>query len=116
VRTAAIVMTSSLAAATGAFAASSATDVDYLKASRCKGIATGVGGVDTAQLDAFLKRERGARLQTIIERGDAAQAAARREARVSERRPKLAAELQGACAVYMNGGREVARHGIAPTS
>ena len=114
-RTAAVVMSLSFAA-TGAFAASPATDVDYLKASRCKGIAVGVGGVDTAQLDAFLKREGRVREPTILERAAAAQASAKREARNTERQPKLTAELQGTCAVYMNGGEQVAGHGAQPSS
>jgi hypothetical protein len=100
-----------LAAAGAAAAAPQATDVDYLKASRCKGIAEGLGtGVDTTRIDAFLKRESAARLQTIVEQGEAEQLRARREARQPDRQPRLTAELQGACAGYLGGGQMAGQH------
>ncbi|MDB5418926.1 MAG: hypothetical protein JWP50_2345, partial [Phenylobacterium sp.] len=45
-----------LAVAGSAAASSRVTDVDYLKANRCKGLASGMGA-DTAGLDAFIKTE-----------------------------------------------------------
>ena len=41
-----------------ATAAERVTDLDYMKASRCKGIAEGMGQADTASLDAFLKEQK----------------------------------------------------------
>jgi hypothetical protein len=115
-RTTVVVMSLSLAAASTAIAAPQVTDVDYLKASRCKGIAVGLGGVDTARLDGFLKREGGVRMQTIVERGQVEQTRARRETRLSDRQAKLTAELQGSCAGYLAGGDQVAGHAAQPAS
>ncbi|WP_374470074.1 hypothetical protein [Phenylobacterium sp.] len=94
-----------LAAAAGsAVAAERASDLDYLKASRCKGIAEGVGSVDTAGLDGFLKEQKRGRQTFVLERGDSEAAKARREAKSMDRRDRLSAELSGACVAYMAGG------------
>src|SRR4051794_34089352 len=55
----------SLSAAGAAAAAEHVTDVDYLKASRCRGIAAGLGA-DTVGLDAFLKAESRSRVDLIL--------------------------------------------------
>ena len=108
----------SFAAAGAAVAAPQVSDVDYLKASRCKGLAASSlgAGMDTTQIDAFLKREGGTRLEFIVQKGEAEQVRARREARQADRQARLTAELQGACAVYLGGGAEVAGQHGQPSS
>jgi hypothetical protein len=93
-----------LFAAGSAGAAERATDLDYLKASRCKGIAEGVGSADAAGLDSYLKEQKRGRQSFVVERGDNEVAKARREARAEDRRERLNAELSGACMAYVAGG------------
>ena len=98
------------AAAGSASASSKATDVDFLKANRCKGLATTLTGVvDTTALDAFIKSERGARAPYIIDRADVELAKARKEARSDDRKERLTAELTGACSAYLGGSSDVAK-------
>ena len=48
-----------LAAASSATAAAAVSDVEFLKASRCRGLAdSGLTQVDTAAMDAFIRNER----------------------------------------------------------
>jgi hypothetical protein len=97
------------AAAGSAYAASRATDMDYLKASRCKGIATSVGGeVDTTGLDAYLKVQARGRAPFVLERGAAETDRAKREGRAIERKDRLTAELTNACTAYMGPAKDVA--------
>lgn len=91
-------------AAGAASASQRVTDVDYLRASRCKGIATGLGEADTAGLDAFLKAQRRVRDDIVLDRADHEMARARREARDSTMKDQLSAELNGPCMAYRNAG------------
>lgn len=96
-----------LAAAMLAGAASASekvTDVAFLKASRCSGLASSIDGVvDSAALDNFVKAERGARASYIIDRGDAEYQRARKEAKSPDRRERLTAELSTSCQAYLGG-------------
>jgi hypothetical protein len=103
-----------LVAATFAAGAASAgekvSDVDYLKANRCKGLATSIDGVvDPAALNSFIKAERGARASYIVNRGDEEFQRARKEAKSADRKDRLTAELTGACQVYVGGGASLAK-------
>jgi hypothetical protein len=103
-----------LAAATFAAGAASAaeriSDVDYLKANRCKGLATSIDGViDPAALNSFIKAERGARASYIVNRGDEEFQRARREAKSSDRKERLTAELTGSCQAFLNSPTSVAK-------
>lgn len=98
----------SFAAAGSALAADRATDLDYLKASRCKGIAEGVGSTDTAGLDAFLKTNGAGRVAYVSERASTEQDKAKRESRKTERRDRLTAELNGPCMAYMGPAKDLA--------
>lgn len=84
-----------------ALAAGSVTDVDYLKANRCRGIA-GVTAPDTTDLDAWLKAASRSRDSSVLAKGANAQDAARREAKTTnpERKARLAAELSGPCQAF----------------
>jgi hypothetical protein len=98
-------------AATNAVAASTrVSDVDYLKANRCKGLAaSSIGaGVDVAGLDAFLRVQQASRPEAIREKADEIQARAKREAERNGDAPRLTAELNGPCKAYFNGASSVA--------
>jgi hypothetical protein len=103
-----------LGAATFAAGAASAgekvTDVDYLKANRCKGLATSIDGVvDPAALNSFIKAERGARASYIVNRGDEEFQRARKEAKSGDRRERLTAELTTSCQAYLGAASNVAK-------
>lgn len=99
-----------LFAADAALAASRATDVDFLRANRCKGLATAIGGVvDPAGLDAFIKAERGARPPSIAARAEEEFDKARREGKSADRRARLTAELTGPCQAYFSGASPTSR-------
>lgn len=95
-------------AATGALAAAGSaaaavSDVEYLKASRCRGLAdSGLAQVDTAALDAFVKSERSGRAPYVLERSKVEYDKAKREAKTDsgDRKARLAAELSGPCQAY----------------
>ena len=82
-----------------AVAAERATDVDYLRAARCRGIAAGLSA-DTAALDAYLKTEGRTRDLFVHDRGDEEQARGKRDAKRAERMPKVTEELNGPCQAY----------------
>lgn len=91
-----------------AAAAERVSDLDYMKASRCKGIAEGVGQTDTAGLDAFLKEQKKGRQGIVLERAGSEFDRAKREARSEDRRERMTAELAGACTAYMGPGKDMA--------
>lgn len=96
-----------LAIAGSAAAAGRVTDVDYLKAARCKGLATG-SSIDTASLDAFLKTEGRLRNEIVVGMAKGEQDKGRREARNTERQAKVQAELAGACTAFLSGASTMA--------
>jgi hypothetical protein len=104
----------SLAAAGTALAADRVTDVDYLRAARCKGLAEGLGG-DATGLTAFLKANGKVREAYILERGDAEAFKAKKEAK-GDRRERAQAELAGPCAAFTGPGQDVAAAGKATTA
>lgn len=82
-----------------AAAADRATDIDYLRASRCRGIAAGLS-LDAPALDAFLKAEGRTRDLFVHNRGEEEQARGKRDAKRAERIPKLTEEFNGPCQAY----------------
>lgn len=97
-----------LLVAGSASASEKVTDVDFLKANRCKGLAAGIGSVDTSGLDAYLKAEGRSRNVVILQRGEEEFDRAKRSARNADLKPRLTAELTGPCLAYMGGGKDVA--------
>jgi hypothetical protein len=93
-------------AAVAQAAAASMSDMDYLKASRCRGIAAGVGA-DAHGLDARLKTEGRSRSPTVYDRGQQEFERARRQAR-GDGKARLEAELNGPCAAILSGSSAVA--------
>lgn len=84
-------------------AAAAVSDVDFIKANRCRALAeANVAEVDTAAMQSFLKTEQRSRSAYVLERGKAEYDKARREAKSdsAERKARLAAELTGPCQVY----------------
>ena len=102
------VLATALALASGASAAvaAQATDVDYLKASRCRGLAVGLGA-DASGLAAFVKSQGQARAPFIQERADEEFARAKREAR-GDAKERVSAEFAGACSAYAGPTKAVA--------
>src|SRR6185503_700266 len=75
-------LAATMLAAGAASASDKVTDVDFLKANRCKGLATTLTGVvDVNSLDSFIKAERGARAPYVMERAGEEFAKAKKEAK-----------------------------------
>lgn len=97
-------------AAAGSASAAPMTDMDYLKASRCKGLATTLTGVvDVAALDAYLKSASSTRASYIQDRAENEFSRAKREARSEDRKARLTAELTGPCSAYLAAPSNVAK-------
>ncbi|MDE2486559.1 MAG: hypothetical protein KGO51_04110 [Alphaproteobacteria bacterium] len=97
-----------LAAAGSAYAASPVSDVDYLRANRCEGIAAGLGA-DTSHVAAFIKAQGATRMDYILAKGREAYRQARRETSDANLKPRLNTELATSCAAYVGQGAKVAR-------
>lgn len=96
----------SLTAGGLAVAASKVTDVEYLRANRCKGLATGLANAsEVTALTSFVKAEGRSRAPYIIERGEAEFNRARKEAKSEDRRERLNEELTGACQAYVSDAK-----------
>jgi hypothetical protein len=101
-----VILLAALAAASVAGAAAASghlTDVDYLKANRCRGLAEGLGIGDIASLDAMIKSEGRSRVETIYTRGQEELARGKRDAGKSDLKERLSAELNGSCMAYLGG-------------
>ncbi|WP_374575997.1 hypothetical protein [Phenylobacterium sp.] len=93
-----------IAATSGAaLAAGQVTDMDYLKASRCRGLdASGkLSPVDSKALDSYLKAAEPTRSVVVLQRAQIEETKAKREARYQDSRDRLNAELTGPCMAYM---------------
>lgn len=101
-------MTLACAVAGAASAGSHITDVDYLKANRCRGLAAGLGVGDTASLDALIKTEGQSRAAYIYDKGQQEKVRGERDAHSADAKERLTAELNGACMALVSGGKETA--------
>lgn len=99
--TAVAVAAVALSLAGASVAATPASDSAYLAASRCKGLATGLGSSTTANLDAFLKAESRTRNGYILEHGADLMSKAKREASNPDAKPRLTNELNSQCHAYL---------------
>ena len=93
----------SLAAAGAASASDRLSDMDYLKANRCLGIAAGLNA-DTASLNTLLKVEGRSRSAPILLHGQDELGRAKRDAERAGYKERLTAELNGPCMAYMGEG------------
>ena len=103
-----LLVTFGLLGAGAASASDKISDLDYLKASRCKAIATGLGSGDTAALDAMLKTQGRSRSDAVLQRASEEMDRAKHETAQTDRKDRLSAELAGPCVAYMSGGKEMA--------
>ena len=87
--------------ATSALAATPTTDLDFLKANRCKGLAMGSGATPGA-FDAYIKSVGKTRTSYVLQKGEDELDRARRESKTTntERQERLAKELSGPCVAY----------------
>ena len=98
-------LTAATVVASSASATESMTDLQYLKANRCKGLATTLSTVaDPAAIEAFIKADRGARMPFIQDRATSEFQRAKREAKGEDRKERLTAELTGPCQALMSTG------------
>ena len=108
-KTAAILLaTLGLAVAGAAAASDRLSDVDYLKANRCRGLAAGFGISDTASLDALIKTEGRTRLDYIYAKGQEELDRGKRDAAKTDAKERFSAELNGACTAFLGGGKQSA--------
>jgi hypothetical protein len=99
-----------LVAGSASAASRDVTDVDYLKANRCKGLAASITGVvDPTSLNSFIKSEQVGRQTYIVDRGAEEFARARKEAKSQDRKERLTAELTGPCQAYLASPSDVAK-------
>lgn len=99
----AIAFTSAGLLAAAGSASAAVSDVDYLKASRCRGLAEGgLAQVDVAAMDAFIKAEGRTRSAFVTDRGKTEFDKAKRETKTdnTDRKARLTAELTGPCQAY----------------
>lgn len=101
-------MTVGMSIAGAAAASAHISDLDWLKANRCKGLATTLGGGDTASLDAMIKAEGRSRNEAVIQRASDELNRARKEAAKSDLKDRLTAELNGPCVALMSAGKDAA--------
>src|SRR5260370_29911438 len=98
-----LLVTLSFAAAGAAMAADRITDLDYLKANRCRGLAEGLGVGDAASFDAMLKIQARGRNDVILQRGQEELARGKRDAAKPDLKEHLTAEVNGPCMAYLGG-------------
>jgi hypothetical protein len=82
-----------------AAASDKGTDMDFLRANRCRGLAAGLAS-DTASFDAYIKYQDRGRMPVVIQLAGEEQDKARREARNPERAAKAQSELADLCQAY----------------
>lgn len=104
-KTAAVLLaTVGLAVAGSAVASSRLTDVDYLQANRCRGLAESLNAGDPARLDALIKTEATTRVIEIYAEGQEERERARKDASYYDTKERLTAELNGPCTALLSGG------------
>lgn len=97
-------------ALTSAFAgvaqAAPVSNLDFLHAARCRGLAasTGLGKLDTAGVDAFLRQETGSRELGVRASASNKMSSAQKEGDAAEgaKKEKLMAERSGECSAWLS--------------
>jgi hypothetical protein len=103
-----LLFTVGLACAGAASASSHVSDLDFLRANRCKGLATGLGSGDTAGLDAMLKAEGRSRSDAVIQRAQEELTRGKRDASKTDLKERVTAELNGPCLALLESGMDAA--------
>jgi hypothetical protein len=83
------------------------TDVDYLKANRCRGLAEGFGVSSVSSLDSLIKTEGRTRQDTVYAKGQEEAARGKRDAAKTDGKERYEAELNGYCTAFL-GARDTA--------
>jgi hypothetical protein len=103
--TAALVALAAATAATTAVAQPNVrlSDVDYMQAARCAGIASADSSIDTASIDSLLKEQSRGRVAYISDKADEMRSTAARSAKRANgyAKERLNAELGGACKRFL---------------
>jgi hypothetical protein len=116
-KTAAILLAVIGLAVAGAAAASDhLSDVGYLKANRCRGLAQGLASGDVAGLDALIKTEGRSRIDAVYAKGQEELARGKLEAGRTDSHDRVSAELTGSCATYLGGAQASASAGKSGSS
>jgi hypothetical protein len=104
-----IIATVAAASLASAAHAGSITNLQFLEAARCRGLAgsENLGKLDTASLDTFLRTEGSARDLAVRTSAKNKIEAARKEADAAdgEKKTKLLAEREGNCGAYIGGAK-----------
>ncbi len=91
----------------GAAQAADISNFQFLQAARCRGLAAseGLGKLDTAGIDAFLKQEVGSRDLPVRQSANSKISAAQKEGDKADgaKKEKLLAERSSACSAWLNG-------------
>lgn len=105
----ALIVTAAAFAAFAGVAQAGASNLNYLEAARCRGLAASenLGKLDTAALDAFLKEEAVGRDITVLTSANNKMQSALKEANAADagKKAKLLAQRDGACAAFIAGGK-----------
>lgn len=104
-----IIATVAIASLASAAHAGSVSNLQFLEAARCRGLAgsENLGKLDTAALDTFLRTEGSARDLAVLTSAQNKIQSAQKEAdgADSEKKAKLIAEREGRCATYIAGAK-----------
>ena len=104
-----IIATVAAASLAGAAHAGPVTNLQFLEAARCRGLAgsENLGKLDTTALDTFLRTEGSARDLAVRTSAQNKIKAAQKEADAADgdKKAKLLAEREGACGAYMGGAK-----------
>lgn len=92
-----------LASAGAAHAQDPVSDAAFMQASRCKGLAAGLG-MDAAAVKTFIRQQSRSRADMVIYRSQGLASQAQREAADPARKQKLSAEYASACAAFGGAG------------
>jgi len=110
-------LVAAVATAATAAAPQRVSDIDYLKASRCAGLAAAgtLGQVDAAALNDFVKGQERIRAGFVNERARTEHDNAKRQAKHADAHDRLNAELTGPCMAYVEGNKVAAQNGGVPS-
>jgi len=106
--TAVILVALSLAAAGQASAAATSdhlSDIDWLKANRCRGLAEGFGVSSASSLDSLIKTEGRNRQDVVYAKGQEELQRGKRDAAKTDGKDRFEAELNGYCTAFL-GARD----------
>jgi hypothetical protein len=104
------IATVGLMVAGSAAASDRVNDVDYLRAARCKGLATSLPGVvDAGAIDAFIKGAGAARAPYVLDRADQEYQRGKRDGHSGSKKEQATSELTGACQAYLGDPSTVAK-------